>query len=505
MDKILLINPSYRNSYTGSLGQLVNPVFPILSLASLASVAKNLGYEVEIWDLSWRNYSAELFEQKINDFKPTIVGFTVLTPGINQVIDMSFALKEILPQSIAIAGGPHVSALPETTLKNSMLDIIVIGEGEITFQEVLEKKPLKTINGLTYREVNGEIRTTIPREPIKNLDTLPMPDWSVYDINSYKNKTTKLYAKHSPFVSLEFSRGCIYKCDFCASKLTMAFGYRKKSPKRCADEVLNLKKYGIKEFALTDDIFTTNINWAKEVCRELIKNNNKIKWSCTNGIRVESADLELFKLMKKAGCYRVAFGFESGNNEVLKRFGKGGKASIENAKTAVDLCHKAKLECMGFFLIGLSSDNVESIEDTIKFAKTLKLDLFKFGVTIAFPGTRMFNDYHKKGLIKSYNWDNYHLYSSESLFNHKSLKNDEIQELISKAYRETTFYSPRFILRKFITGLKTGFIFYEAMIFIKYLFISYTQQESHRFSYKYVDIKRIQNVNATTEEKIKAI
>ncbi len=476
MSKILLVNPSYCNSYGGSIGSIVNPIFPVLSVASLAAVARKEGHEVKLLDLSWRNYRVEDIEEEVSSYRPDIVGFSVLSPTMNQVRDMSVALKKISQNIICLAGGSHVSALPTESILESHLDAVVCGEGELTFAELINGRNFHDIKGLAFR--NGDGVTVNERRPaIENLDELPMPAWDIFDLELYAKKTSRLFAKKTPFVSAEFSRGCVFKCDFCASKLTMSFGYRKKSPKRCAEEVAYMKSLGIREFMLADDIFTSDIKWAGDVCDELVRQNNKVSWSCTNGIRVESSPIELFQKMKQAGCYRVAFGFEAGNTEVLKNFGKGGSASLEKGVDAVKHARIAKLETIGFFQVGLSSDDKSTIYETVAFARKLPLDMMKFGVTIAFPGTKMFDDYKRMNLIRSYNWDQYHIYSGFNMFSHPVLSYEDIHRCITKAYRETTFLNPKFILRRLYKSIISGNIFRDIYDFFRFIFLSYTKQE----------------------------
>lgn len=476
MSRILLVNPSYCNSYGGSIGSIVNPIFPILSMASLAAVARQQGSEVRLLDLSWEVYDVRRIEAEVRSFKPDVVGFSVLSPTMNQVRDMTVAIKKISPHILCMAGGAHVSALPRESLLESHLDLVVCGEGEETFRELIDGHNLHSIAGIAFK-THGEIVITEKRSPLKNIDDLPMPAWDIFDLGLYAKKTSRLFAKKVPFVSAEFSRGCIYKCDFCASKLTMAFGYRKKSPERCAEEVAYMAKLGIREFMLADDIFTSDAAWAQKVCEKLIAQKNQISWSCTNGIRVESSSAELFRKMKLAGCYRVAFGFESGNDEVLRQFGKGGKASLERGALAVQQARQAKLETIGFFQVGLSADDKTTIQETISFAKTLDLDMFKFGVAIAFPGTKMFNDYKALDLIKSYDWDQYHIYSGFEMFTHPKITHADIQESITQAYRETTFLHPKFILRRFWRSIVSGDLFKDVYDFLRYLSLGYTKTD----------------------------
>ena len=152
----------------------------------------------------------------------------------------------------------------------------------------------------------------------RQFDDLPIPAWHLYNPAEYRHKISRLLARRPPVTMAEFSRGCVYKCDFCASKITMALGYRKKSPERCAEEVKAMHRLGWREFMLADDIFSSDNRWATAVCEAICRSGIKMAWSCTNGIRVESADRKLFDAMQSAGCYRVSFGFESGDDSVFK-------------------------------------------------------------------------------------------------------------------------------------------------------------------------------------------
>ena len=204
-----------------------------------------------------------------------------------------------------------------------------------------------------------------------------------------------------------------------------------------------MAKFGYREFALADDIFTSDPAWAKQVSQALIETGIDMAWTCTNGIRVESADAELFRVMRAAGCYRVSFGFESGNDAVLKAFGKGGKASIEKGCEAVKLTRGAGIDTNGYFMLGLSPDTESTMTDTIEYARKRSLDMMKFGISIAFPGTPMFKEYRQKGLVRSYNWDEYFIYTTKALFAHPNLSFDKVTEFAGKAYWRAVLTNPR--------------------------------------------------------------
>jgi anaerobic magnesium-protoporphyrin IX monomethyl ester cyclase len=174
-------------------------------------------------------------------------------------------------------------------------------------------------------------------------------------------------------------------------------------------------------------------------------------------------------MMRKAGCYRVSFGFESGNDDVLKSFGKGGRASVKEGRRAVREAQKAGIEVNGFFLLGLTGDTKETMLDTIEFARSLApMDLLKFGTAIAFPGTDMFNNYAEKGLVKSYDWDNYFVYTNQDMFTHENLTYTTIQQYMKKAYNRAIIFNPRFAWQRFYRAITTGQLLNEIYYAIKF-------------------------------------
>lgn len=483
MADVLLINPSYWGSYGSAKASVTNPIFPTLGLATIAAVALQKGHRVRILDLSYRPYDWRLVRSEIQAQKPDIVGITATTPLMNQLRDISVLCKDISKDILVVGGGAHVSAMPQESMEESLLDLALTGESDLTFGEVCDGHAPARIAGLYYRDGAGKICYTGPRALIENLDELPIPAWHLYDPAEYKGRMSRLLARRPPVTMAEFSRGCVFKCDFCASKMTMALGYRKKSPERCAEEVKIMARLGWREFMLADDIFTSDHGWAVKVCNAISASGVDMAWSCTNGIRVESADDELFQAMRRAGCYRVSFGFESGNDSILKSFGKGGKATVEQGKVAVRKARAAGIDTNGFFLLGLSPDTEESMLDTIEFARALELDMLKFGITIAFPGTPMFNDYVDHKLIRSYDWDEYHIYTERPLFAHRHLTYDTILRFMGIAYRRAILTNPSFVLRRLARGIRTGEFFWDAYYGIKFALLPATSASTRTNMY----------------------
>lgn len=469
MARLLLINPSYFRTYGSNEGGLANPIYPVMSLAALGGAARRAGHRVSILDLSYQRYDPAMVRDRIRAEKPDVIGITATTPLANQMRDISFLAKDISTDILTVGGGPHATALPRETIRQSALDMVAYGEGDQTIVDILDGRDRANVAGLCWRD-GDKIVTNPPRPMIEDVDELAMPAWDLYPVDVYRQYVSRIIAKRPPVSTVEFSRGCVFKCDFCASKNTMGLGYRKKSPERCAEEMLLLQSLGYREAVLTDDIFTSDNEWAVSVCEEFIRRGVRMAWTCTNGIRVDSANNNLFRAMKRAGCYRVHFGFESGNDEVLRKFGKGGKATLLQGIEAVRVARAVGLQTFGMYMLGLSSDTVDTMQNTIDYGKRVKTDAMRFGITVPFPGTKMFDELHKSGRIKSYDWDLYTVYNdAQQIYQHPNLDWDTIAHYFKKSHIEAYLKNPGYILRRFISSVKNLEMFWDIYYFIKFL------------------------------------
>jgi anaerobic magnesium-protoporphyrin IX monomethyl ester cyclase len=249
----------------------------------------------------------------------------------------------------------------------------------------------------------------------------------------------------------------------------MGLGYRKKSPERCAEELVRLARLGYREVVVNDDIFTSDNEWAAAVCEEIIRRDPGVAWTCNNGIRVDSATEELFTLMRRAGCYRVYFGFESGSDEVLQAFGKGGRATLERGIDAVDLAQRAGLEPNGFFMVGLTGDTEENMQATIDYAKRVRVDTMKCGMCIPFPGTPMFAELNAAGRIKTYDWDDYTVYNdAAAIFDHPTLDWATITRYFKRFYVQAYLRNPGYLWRRFKFMVRHNEVFWNVFYTVKF-------------------------------------
>jgi anaerobic magnesium-protoporphyrin IX monomethyl ester cyclase len=463
MKKILLICPSgVMGAFSNSKLNVAVPKIPYLSLAMIASPLLAKGHEVQLLDLSLCLDPKKSLASKLKKFNPNFVGITFTTTLFNEASEISAIIKSCNKNITIIGGGAHASSLPEETLKHSDIDIIVIGEGESTFLDIISQKKLEQIEGIAFKKA-GAITRNKNRKLLENLDDLPFPAWEIFDIKKYHSP--RLTAKKSPVGPLETSRGCVAGCTYC-NKSVFERRFRAKSKDRVIKDIEHNLKHGFKEIHIYDDCFSTNITRAKDICDEIIKRKLKFSWNLSNGIRVDTIDEDLFRKMKKAGCYRVSFGVESGSQQILNNIKKG--TNLSQLRTAFKLARKTGIETIGFFMIGLPGDTKETIKQTISFAKELKPDIPKIGITIPFPGTQLYHEWDKQGIIKSKDWRKYNYHNPSKIYDHPNLDWNTIHEYYNKFYREL-YLNPSFILRRFVRDIKKGELFYDIFYFLKTL------------------------------------
>jgi len=374
--KILLINPP---------SEFKTPVLP-LGTASIAAYLKKNNIDVSVIDAWAEKINFKELENRISQSKANIVGIYMVSPRYNEAKFTIEICRNALPNSTIIAGGPHPSAVPIETLKEiPQLDICGIGEGEMTMLDLAKNTPLAKINGIAYRNKNtDEIMVTSPREFIKNLDDLPFPARELFPVQNYK--THPPYGRKNPYFTMITSRGCPFQCAYC-SKDVFGCNFRARSPQNVCDEIEELiTKYNAREIHFYDDDFTIDTHRAENICNEILKRNIKIIWSCTT--RVDLVNENLLKKMKKAGCWLISYGVESGNQQILNSINKG--FTIDQVASAFEMTRKIGISTLAFLMIGLPGETKQSIQETVDLAKKLKPDFVSWGILVVYPGSHLF-------------------------------------------------------------------------------------------------------------------
>ncbi|HXM60062.1 MAG TPA: hopanoid biosynthesis associated radical SAM protein HpnJ [Terriglobales bacterium] len=315
------------------------------------------------------------------------------TPGFPGDIRLVKKIREVNPKIKIAFVGPHVSVLPERSLKDcAEIDFVVRKEFDHTVYEFAHGKPLEEILGISYRK-NGSVVHTPDRPEIQDLDSLPHVT-EIYrrdlDVTKY-NVPFLLY----PYVSLYTTRGCPAQCTFCLWPQTLSgHPWRKRSTDDVAREMANAKTYwpNVREFFFDDDTFNIQKARTIELCSKL--KPLKLTWSCTSRV---TTDYETLKAMKDAGCRLLIVGYESGDPQILKNIKKG--ATIERARQFTKDCHKLGLVVHGDFILGLPGETRDTIRNTIAFAKELDVETIQVSVAHAYPGTELYDYAVKNGFM----------------------------------------------------------------------------------------------------------
>lgn len=375
---------------------------PKLGLLSLAGYLEKHGQaDIKILDSGLEKISYHNLPQKIKDINADVIAMSVLSFTLIDVIKTAKLIKKLNPNIIIILGGPHVNIYPTETLNIAPIDYIILGEGEITFTELVNnldnKEIIKTIKGLIFKEENKIINTGL-REPLKDLDHLPFP---ARHLTPYKDYAS-LLTKQKPVTTMITSRGCPYKCTFC-DRPHLGKIFRKRSAENVMAEMELCQNMGIKEILIYDDTFTANRKRVIDICHLLIEKGIKIKWDIRT--RVDTVDFELLKLLKKAGCTRIHYGVEAGTEKILKVLNKD--ITIPQVIKTFNDTKKAGIETLAYFMIGSPTENLEDINQTLELAKKLKADYVHFAILTPFPATEIYTRGLKKGIFKHDYWQKF--------------------------------------------------------------------------------------------------
>lgn len=444
---ICLINTPYIDIY-GPIKVSAGRYFP-LGLGYIAAVLRRDGHKVSLLDPEAEGISYPAIAKRIEQSNPDVIGISSATPNFAYAVKIAKIAKDLsIP---TILGGTHASSLPEMILeKHREIDIIVIGEGEITVSrlcEAIEKgEDIKNIEGIAYRKKEKIIKTGL-RKPIPNIDDLPFPARDLIDMSLYRPHSYIDTGEKS--ATMITSRGCPNRCIFCASHITMGKKFRAHSPEYVIREIRHLiEDYKVEHIVLNDDTFTLDPERVKKICKELISKRIKIEWSCL--ARTNTITYEILELMKKAGCNCVAFGVESGDPHILENLKKG--ATIEDSRKAFDIANKIGIKTLAFFIFGAPDDNVATIKKTIRFAKELKPTLAFFNMMIPYPGTEIFEkDYQY--LIKLDDWHGFVAIGPSAPVGGGMLSKKQIQKLVFFANISFYFRLPQ--LFRIIKSIKT--------------------------------------------------
>lgn len=368
-------------------------------LGYLAANLEKIGVESIIRDYPAEKIKEEYVYSDMASYGPDIIIISTTTPTFLQDTMFLKKIKSILPSIITISKGSCFHSFSLQELANDTfkyLDIAIYGEAEFIINDIvtsLRKGSLAgDIKGIVINIGTKDVTKTPHPDFCEDIDTLPFPKRDLIKNELYKNPVT-----NRPMATVIVSRGCSAQCIFCLTPIISGYKLRKRSIQNVMDELKDcVNNYGIKDFFFRADTFTMDKGYVKNLCREINDSHLKIAWVANS--RTDAIDEELLRIMKEAGCWLIAFGIESGNDEIQAKIKKG--AASEEAREAIKLCKKTGVKILGFFMIGFPWDSEATIKDTFNLMKELDCDFIEVHIAMPFEGTRLNAICRELGLLK---------------------------------------------------------------------------------------------------------
>ena len=451
------MKPHFEMNYTHPLG-----------LMYLAAYARRQGLaDISLIDNRLEGWNLDRLLEKTLAGKPEIVGMTGLTMEASALYTFSRMLRDKAPQVFQIAGGVHATHFTEEALRDSCVDVAVLGEGEVTFAELTHLlaagKPWSGLPGIAYRE-NGNLVKTAARSLIDDMDGMPFPAWDLIPVQRYFGKPMgDLLFSRRELMSLYTSRSCPYECIYCHN--LFGRGFRPRSAENVFEEIHTLyHQYGIREFHVQDDIFNLRTNRAMEICERVIRSGMRCTFAFPNGMRADIMTEELLKAMKRAGVKRIAYSIESASPRIQNLIRK--RLDLEKASRIAAMTAGMGILTKGFFMLGFPTETKEEMEATIRFARDSSFHIVNFSRVLPNRGTELYNMVIDSGKSIAYHFDQYRYDYSD--INLSEVDDETYEKLIRKAYW-TFLNRPRRLVQLFrlFPGKNRIFPYYVMLLLIK--------------------------------------
>ena len=452
--KFSFINPSPNVELPASEKRKAIGSWPPLGTLYIATFLKNEGVEVSVLDQAAQGFSVKDTVDWVRREDPDILGFSTLSSSGRTAAIIAREVKKENPNVTTVFGNYHATFNPEKILKTyPFVDIAVRGEGEHTSLELVKclkkKGNLKKVLGITFRKKKQTVST--PDRPlIKKIDSLPFPDRELLDVEYH---STIVGANIAPkkFTSIISSRGCVYRCRFCGCRKFAKNIWRPRSVENIFEELRLLVSDGYRQFLFVDDNFALNQKRAIKLCREIRREKMDIEWICDS--RVDHCSYDMLRETVRAGCIMVYFGIESANQRVLDYYNK--QATPKQAEVAVKNARKAGVDVVvGSFIVGAPNETRQEIQNTLKFAQRLDLDVPQFNILGAFPGTDLWDELTMKGVINADQYWETGLCVAE--VSPDTVPHEEIQQMIHKYFYDFLL-RPSYIAAQVMRTLKSRY------------------------------------------------
>lgn len=436
---VLLINPPRHHELIGKNPHIVekhrgyNPPLGIMFLGNY--IRQNSPHRVTLMDCQPLEWDYDELEEQLRGHHADVVGITAMTFTLIDVQMTVDTIRTVMPNVKIVLGGPHVHIYPEETLNLRGVDYIVQGEGEKAFVSFLQafgdKEALKKTGGLAFYDADGTYINNRIAENTDELDTLGYPDRTMLDYTRY----TSLLGKSNMVTTMFTSRGCPFRCTFCDRPYSPVIsGFRWRSAKSVVDEMEHCLKLGISEAFIYDDTFTVRKDRVFELCDEIQARGLDFRWDIR--AHVNTITRELLAAMKKAGCDRIHYGVECGNDRMMKVIHKN--TTVEKVKKTVQWTKEAGIEVLAYFILGQQTETLEDIRDTMRLSIELDPNFAHFTVFCPYPATEIYQKGLDEGILKHDSWrefarnpqPGFELPVWEENFTRR-----ELQELLVEAYK----------------------------------------------------------------------
>lgn len=467
--KVLLINPPSEQELIGNNPAIIeqergyNPPLGLLSVA--AYLEQQNTHAVQVLDAQVEELSYEQLGERIRQCAPDVVGITAMTFTLLDVMHTVAVVKQVVPEARVVIGGPHAHLYPSETINLPGVDYVVIGEGEKTFSELVERlgRPdeLAQVKGLFFRD-KGQVISTGVEEAIQDLDSLPFPARHLVPYQKY----TSLLAKRTPITTMFTSRGCPYRCTFC-DRPHLGKRFRARSPKSVVDEMDACTRLGIYEFLIYDDTFTVDKKRVMGICDEIRRRKLDIGWDIRT--RVDTINHDMLKSLRAAGCERIHYGVEAGTEKILAVLNK--RITIDQVRQVFRWTKQAGIDVLAYFMIGSPTETRQDILQTIEVAKSLEPDYVHITILTPFPGTQIYMDGLAQGVFEHDYWQAFAANPTPDFkprYWEQELSTDELIELLNYAYK--SFYlRPQYAMRRALQVRSVGEFLRKARAALKVL------------------------------------
>ncbi len=448
LGRILLIHPlGYRREAAADdIARKAN-LMPPLGLASLAAWLELKGFRADIVDCFASPDARDLIKEHLTRHRPGFIGFSTTTSSFLDGARIAAEAKEILPGVTTVFGGPHVSALGSLVLENHpAVDLVIAGEGEVTLEEVMADggRHPETIPGVICRTPDGLVVVAPPRQRITDLDTLPFPAYRKLAGFPAAYRLPIFNYPRAPNSSCVSSRGCPYACTYC-DRSVFGRSFRFNSAGYLNEHLRLLKTdFGVRHVNFYDDQFTFNRPRVEEFCRLMLERPTGMTFNCA--VRAEHVDSDLLRLMKRAGCWMISLGIETGDPELLARHRQN--PDLEMLAGRVRMIREAGIRTKGLMMMGLPGETEASIHRSMEYVFSLGLDDFNLAKFTPFPGTPLYDTVRQTGTFDE-DWEK--MDCMHFLFIPEGMTRERLEELFILFYK--THYTKARVLAGYVSML----------------------------------------------------